>query len=68
MLAVSNVKKGQLMILSQGSYGLCPAGNVMFRINNNAAKISNNLLASRAFVRLFCQPRNHVLAEANKLM
>ena len=56
------------MILNQGSYGMYQAGNVGFRVNNNTAEISNNLLVSRAFVKLFCQPRNNVLAEANELI
>ena len=33
-------EKMHLMILSQGSYGLYPAGNFMLRVNNSEAKVT----------------------------
>ena len=32
-------KKRYLMTMNQGSHGLHPAANVMFRVNNSKAKI-----------------------------
>ena len=44
------VKKSNLMFLSQRFYGAYPAGNVMFRINNDkTSNLSNDLLVSHAF-------------------
>ena len=37
------------MILSRGSYGLHPAGNMMFRVNDSTLELSSNLLGPRVF-------------------